>query len=67
MSLEMPPHTMGGSQRLFVRRIETMEFNIFIITQIVHAIVTFKLIIFSISGAYIVHLSTPTRVLYHLF
>ncbi len=39
---------------------ETMEFDIFIITQIVYVIVTFKLIIYSFCSAYIVHISTPT-------
>ncbi len=37
-----------------------MEFDICIITQIVYAIVTLKLIISSCSSAYIVHISTPT-------
>ncbi len=48
------------SQRLFLTRVETMEFVICIITQIVYAIVTFKLINSSFSSAYIVHISTPT-------
>ena len=39
---------------------ETMEFDIFIITQIVYAIVTFKLVISSFSSAYIAHISAPT-------
>ncbi len=50
----------GGSQRLFLLRVETMEFDICIITQIVYAIVTFKLIISSFSSAYIVHINAPT-------
>ncbi len=39
---------------------ETMEFDIFIIIQIVYVIVTFKLIISSFSNGYIGHLSLPT-------
>ncbi len=42
-------------------RVETMEFGIcIIITQIVYARVTFKLIISSFSSAYIAHISAPT-------
>ncbi len=45
---------------LFLTRVETMEYGICIVTQIVYAIVTFKLIISSLSSAYIVHISAPT-------
>ncbi len=38
-------------------RVETMEFGIYIITKIVYAIITFKLIIFIFSSAYISHIS----------
>ncbi len=41
----------GGSHRLFLRMVETIEFDIFIITQIVYIIVTFKLIISSYTSA----------------
>ncbi len=47
-------------KRLFLTRGETIEFSICIITQIVYAIVTFKLIISSFSSAYIAHVSAPT-------
>ncbi len=47
----------GGSQRLFLTRVETMENGICIITQIVYVIVTFKLIISNFSSGYIAHLA----------
>ncbi len=47
----------GGCQRLFLMSVETMEFDIFIITQIVYVIVTLKLIISSFSSAYIAYVS----------
>ncbi len=45
----------------FFMRVETIEFNIFIITQIVYVIITFKSIISAFSTAHIVYISTPTR------
>ncbi len=49
---------MEGSQRLFligVEHVEALEFYIFIITQIVYVIVTFKSNISSLIGAHIAH------------
>ncbi len=40
---------------------EIMEFDIFIITQIVYVKITFKWIISSFSSAYIAHISTHTH------
>ncbi len=48
----------GGSQRLFLTKVETMEFYFFYITQIVYVIFTFISIIISCSRAHIVHIST---------
>ncbi len=42
-------------------RVETMEFVIFIITQIVDVIVTFKSTISTFSRSHIVHISAPTN------
>ncbi len=55
-------NSRGGSQG-FLTRVETMENGICIITQIVYATVTFKLIISSFSSAYIAHVSVHLRVL----
>ncbi len=52
-------HIRRGSHRLILTRVETIEHGICIITQIVYAIVTFKLIIYSFSSAYIAHISAP--------
>ncbi len=41
---------------MFLTKDETMEFVIFIITQIVYIIFTFELIISSFSSAYIAHI-----------
>ncbi len=46
MTISIKVYFKEGSQRLFVMRVETIEFYIFNITQIVYVIVTFKLIIF---------------------
>ncbi len=40
--------------------VETIEFDTFIIGQIVYVIVTFKSTISNFSKAHIVHISTPT-------
>ncbi len=48
----------GGSQMLLLNRVQTMEFDIFIITQIVYAIVTFKSIISTFSSAHNAHYRT---------
>ncbi len=45
-------------------RVETMEFSICIITQIVYAIVTFKLINSSISSPYTEHLQVLNARIY---
>ncbi len=39
---------------------ETVEFDIFIITQIVYVIIIFKSIISTFTRAHTVHISTPT-------
>ncbi len=45
---------------MFLTRVETMEFDIFIITQIIYVVVTFKSTIPTCSRAHIVHISVPT-------
>ncbi len=50
----------GGSQRLLLMSVETMGFDIFIITQITYVIVTFKSTIPTCSRAHIAHISVPT-------
>ncbi len=49
-----------GSQWLFLMKDETMEFDIFISTQIVYVIITFKLIISIFSSTYITYISAAT-------
>ncbi len=49
----------GGSQRVFLTRVETIKFRIVIIRQIVYITVTFPLIISSFSSAHIVSLKYP--------
>ncbi len=54
----------GGSQRLFLTRVETKEFDVFIITQITYVIVTFKSTIPTCSRAHIAHLQVLNACVY---
>ncbi len=54
----------GGSPRLFLTRIETMEFDIFIITQITYVIIIFKSTILTSSKAHTAHLQVLNDCVY---